>query len=62
MYGQRAHLTAWSSKPEHGHAIQVNHLLELGDRSQGNDKYEAIDKWSKQLNALHSTVINKLQC
>lgn len=47
---------------EVGHAIQVNHLLELGDRSQGNDKYEAIDKWSKQLNALHSTVINKLQC
>lgn len=42
--------------------MQVNHLLELGDRSQGKDKYEAIDKWAKQLNALHSTVINKLQC
>ena len=42
--------------------MQVNHLLELGDRSQGNDRYEAIDKWSKQLNALHSTVVNKLQC
>ena len=41
--------------------LQVNHLLELGDRSQGKDKYEAIDKWAKQLNALHSTVINKLQ-
>ena len=42
-------------------ALQVNHLLELGDRSQGKDKYEAIDKWAKQLNALHGTVINKLQ-
>ena len=41
--------------------LQVNHLLELGDHSKGNDKYEAIDKWAKQLNALHGTVINKLQ-
>ncbi|KAA6423642.1 hypothetical protein WJX79_007481 [Trebouxia sp. C0005] len=44
-----------------GHIDQVNHLLELGDRSQGKDKYEAIDKWAKQLNTLHTTVINKLQ-
>ena len=41
--------------------VQVNHLLELVDRSQGKDKYQAIDKWAKQLDALHSTVINKLQ-
>ena len=51
-----------NSNSDLGMLMQVNHLLELGDRSHGNDRYEAIDKWSKQLNALHSTVVNKLQC
>ena len=40
--------------------MQVNQLLELGDRSSGADKYQAVDKWAKQLQTLHSTVVNKL--
>eukprot|EP00898_Chlorokybus_atmophyticus_P001668 jgi/Chlat1/2501/Chrsp175S02371 len=41
-----------------GHIHQVNQLLELGDKSSGVNKYQAIDKWTTQLKSLHQTVIN----
>eukprot|EP00245_Coleochaete_scutata_P008550 TRINITY_DN2639_c0_g1_i1.p1 TRINITY_DN2639_c0_g1~~TRINITY_DN2639_c0_g1_i1.p1 ORF type:complete len:216 (+),score=58.56 TRINITY_DN2639_c0_g1_i1:52-648(+) len=44
----------------HGHIDQVNQLLELQDKSRGQKKYAAIDKWSAQIKSLHSTVINKI--
>ncbi|KAK9824575.1 hypothetical protein WJX72_011432 [[Myrmecia] bisecta] len=44
-----------------GHIDQVNQLLELGEKSLGTNKYQAIDKWANHLRTLHATVINKLQ-
>jgi len=44
----------------HGHIDQVNQMLELGGKSTGLKKYQAIDKWASQLSTLHATVINKL--
>eukprot|EP00245_Coleochaete_scutata_P008551 TRINITY_DN2639_c0_g1_i2.p1 TRINITY_DN2639_c0_g1~~TRINITY_DN2639_c0_g1_i2.p1 ORF type:complete len:216 (+),score=56.38 TRINITY_DN2639_c0_g1_i2:52-648(+) len=44
----------------HGHIDQVNQLLELQDKSRGQKKYAAIDKWSAQIKSLHGTVINKI--
>lgn len=43
-----------------GHIDQVNQLLEMGDKSQGNRKFESMDKWAKQLIAIHNTIQNKL--
>jgi len=43
-----------------GHIDQVNQLLELGDRSVGNRKYAAVDKWAAQLASLNSSVLSKL--
>ena len=35
---------------------QVNQMLELGGKSTGLKKYQAIDKWASQLSTLHATV------
>ncbi|GAX78776.1 hypothetical protein CEUSTIGMA_g6213.t1 [Chlamydomonas eustigma] len=43
-----------------GYIDQVNQVLEVGDRSQGTKKYEAVSKWSSQLRHIHSGIINKL--
>lgn len=43
-----------------GHIDQVNQLLEVGDKNQGSRKYTALDKWTRQLTALHTLVVNKL--
>eukprot|EP00958_Prasinococcus_capsulatus_P011563 scaffold1146_cov399-Prasinococcus_capsulatus_cf.AAC.52 len=41
-----------------GHIDQVNQLLELGDRSVGNRKYAAVDKWAAQLASLNSSLVS----
>ena len=52
-----------------GSIDQVNQVLEVGSESQiasdqsedeGGKKYEALAKWSMQLETLHSAVLNKL--
>lgn len=40
--------------------LQVNQVLEVGDRSQGTNKYTAMSKWMQQLQTSHATVLNKL--
>lgn len=42
------------------HPLQVNQVLEVGDRSQGTNKYTAMSKWMQQLQTSHATVLNKL--
>ena len=41
-------------------ALQVNQLLEVGDRNQGTRKYTALDKWATQLMSIHTAVQNKM--
>lgn len=41
-------------------AMQVQQLLEVGDKSQGMNKYTAMDKWANQLKSIHTTVCNKV--
>lgn len=43
-----------------GHIDQVNHLLELTDRSKGVRKYAGLDKSLTQLRSLYSGLVNKL--
>ncbi|KAK9831921.1 hypothetical protein WJX74_008615 [Apatococcus lobatus] len=43
-----------------GHIDQVNQLLEVGDRSEGMNRYKAIDKWTNHLKGLHGSVVQKL--
>jgi len=44
-----------------GRIDQVNQLLELeGSKSSGFWKYRSVDKWATQLNALHNTVVARL--
>jgi hypothetical protein len=40
---------------------QVNQLLELQDKAAGTQKYEAIHKWTTHVNALHNTIVSRLQ-
>eukprot|EP00976_Prorocentrum_cordatum_P102641 1193144-Prorocentrum_minimum.AAC.3 len=42
------------------HGVQVNQLLELGDKTKGTKKYLAVSKWNSQLQSLHQTVVNKV--
>ena len=41
--------------------VQVNQLLELQDKAAGTQKYEAIQKWTTHVNALHNTIVSRLQ-
>ena len=41
--------------------MQVNQLLELQDMAAGTQKYEAIHKWTTHVNALHNTIVSRLQ-
>ena len=41
--------------------MQVNQLLELQDEAAGTQKYEAIQKWTTHVNALHNTIVSRLQ-
>ena len=41
-------------------SLQVNGVLELGDKTSGTNKYAAIDKWACQLRNIHNVVVNKL--
>jgi hypothetical protein len=40
--------------------LQVNQLLEVGDKTQGSRKYTALDKWTGQLKQIHNLVVSKL--
>jgi COP9 signalosome complex subunit 2 len=40
--------------------LQVNQLLEVGDRNAGMHKYTALDKWANQLRSIHTGVCNKV--
>ena len=40
--------------------VQVNKLLELTATSEEDDKYTALDKWSKSLKNLHGNIVSKL--
>jgi hypothetical protein len=41
--------------------LQVNQVLEVGDRSTGGNKYTAMDKWAAQLKLIHTSVLNRMQ-
>ena len=38
----------------------MNQLLEVGDRSEGMNRYKAIEKWTNHLKGLHTSVVQKL--
>jgi hypothetical protein len=40
--------------------LQVNQLLEVGDKNAGMQKYMAMDKWANQLKSIHTSVCNKV--
>jgi hypothetical protein len=40
--------------------VQVNKLLELGDKSASSYRYLAIDKWASQLEHLQSFYVNRM--
>ncbi|XP_031551892.1 COP9 signalosome complex subunit 2-like [Actinia tenebrosa] len=44
----------------HGRIDQVNQLLELDRRSQSADRFTGLDRWTTQLNSLHTAIINKI--
>ena len=41
--------------------MQVHQLLELTDKAQGAEKYEALHKWATHIHTLHTTVVARLQ-
>lgn len=41
--------------------LQVNQVVEIGNRQEGRDKFDNISKWANQINTLRNTVLNKLQ-
>ena len=41
--------------------LQVNQVVEIGNRQEGRDKFDNISKWANQINTLSNTVLNKLQ-
>ena len=44
----------------HGHIDQVNQLLELTRTSQSFDRFAGLDRWTTQVNSLHTAVVNKI--
>ena len=44
----------------HGRIDQVNLVLELDRESVGTARYNALDKWTLQLQSLQQAVINKI--
>ncbi|KXJ28781.1 COP9 signalosome complex subunit 2 [Exaiptasia diaphana] len=44
----------------HGRIDQVNQLLELDRKSQSTDRFTGLDRWTSQLNSLHTAIINKI--
>lgn len=44
----------------HGRIDQVNQLLELNRTGQSVDRFHGLDRWTTQLNSLHTTVVNKI--
>lgn len=44
----------------HGRIDQVNQLLELTRTGQSVDRFHGLDRWTTQLNSLHTTVVNKI--
>lgn len=44
----------------HGRIDQVNQLLELNRTSQSVDRFSGLDRWTTQLNSLHTAVVNKI--
>lgn len=44
----------------HGRIDQVNQLLELDRTGQSVDRFHGLDRWTTQLNSLHTTVVNKI--
>lgn len=43
-----------------GRIDQVNQVLELDRESRGTARYNAIDKWTSQIQSLHLAVVNKI--
>lgn len=43
-----------------GRIDQVNQVLELDRESAGCARYNALDKWTLQLQSLHQAIINKI--
>ena len=41
--------------------LQVNQQLELDSKGGVDTKYAAMDKWAKHVQALHTTIVAKLQ-
>lgn len=44
----------------HGRIDQVNQLLELTRTSQSADRFAGLDRWTTQVNSLHTAVVNKI--
>lgn len=44
----------------HGRIDQVNQLLELTRTSQSFDRFAGLDRWTTQVNSLHTAVVNKI--
>ena len=44
----------------HGRIDQVNQLLELTRTSQSVDRFAGLDRWTTQVNSLHTAVVNKI--
>ena len=44
----------------HGRIDQVNQLLELDRTGQSVERFHGLDRWTTQLNSLHTTVVNKI--
>ena len=44
----------------HGRIDQVNQLLELNRTTQSVDRFAGLDRWTTQLNSLHTAVVNKI--
>lgn len=44
----------------HGRIDQVNQLLELNRTGQSVERFHGLDRWTTQLNSLHTTVVNKI--
>lgn len=43
-----------------GRIDQVNQVLELDQESTCGARYQALDKWTKQLGALHRAIVSKM--
>ena len=44
----------------HGRIDQVNQLLELDRTAHSAERFTGLDRWSTQLNSLHTAVVNKI--